>query len=324
MNANASNVPILASTALATLICVAACASAESMDRPGPFRLAGWILDESDGSALGVSFTWEPALGASGYLLEVRQAPDAREALASCRVEENTCTLERLPAGQTLYWSVTAFSSDGRYREHEGPAGTIRLIPSAEEVRADVPRGTAEIDGRIGEGEWDRAARLKLGFYAAGQPRLDFRDPRGRLMWDDEALYLLVETDTPGSREVAAEKLPPDSAIWTADAIEIFLLPEDGELRQLILNPMNSRFDARAGKVSWAGAWRSATRIEGPQAVYELAIPWEDLGGRPATGENWKFNLVADYDAQSLMATWSWVKGGLLKPERFGTITFDE
>lgn len=55
------------------------------------------------------------------------------------------------------------------------------------------------IDGVISRGEWDNASQPEAGFTLMREwPKVDNQNIRFRMLWDDQALYVLIESDYGG------------------------------------------------------------------------------------------------------------------------------
>ena len=189
-----------------------------------------------------------------------------------------------------------------------------------------VPRGTAQVDGRATLGEWDRAACLPLTNLVSGRAQLDFEHPAvARLMWDDAAMYVLIEAPLPGGRAVLATARDRDGAVWMDDAVEVFVQPPGPRpYCQFMVNGLGTKYDGLGRDASWNGEWQAAATGDDGMMRVEIAIPWPTLTGRPAVGEAWKANFAADIGGQASVASWALCEGTLHQPDHFGTIVFSD
>jgi hypothetical protein len=74
-------------------------------------------------------------------------------------------------------------------------------------------------------------------------------------------------------------------------------------------------------------SYEIAVKAEGPRCVYELRIPWSELGISPFFGGKLGFSIQSnDNDGDGLAAQMSW-GGGLAptwRPNNFGVVTLIE
>lgn len=205
-------------------------------------------------------------------------------------------------------------------------AAAATAIAAEPQCMAVVPRGTAQMDGRAGAGEWNRAAAFPLASVVAGAGRMDPAHPAvARVMWDDAALYVLVEAPLPGGRGIFAQARDHDGAVWMDDAVEVFVQPGGASAYwQFMVNGAGSKYEGQARDASWNGEWRAAVTTEGGVMRAEVAVPWATFGATPKEGDSWRANFAADIGGQALVATWAPCEGTLHQPERFGTIVLGD
>ena len=290
---------------------------------PVPF-MAGTAKTEWRDDRFVVRFNWEPAPGALEYRLLV-QCPPGNNAVAERRTRSNGCEVE-IPGrpGEEFAWYVEALGPSGAtVRNIDGERGFVvppqpKGIPSV--VVPGAPGPSPEIDGVLGPGEWEGALTVVFDSTLSGRMGGDDPFPVWRTMWDEEALYMAVQVWFPGGRPVDAVELPRDGAVWSGDALEIFLRgPGRKTYYQFIVNARNSIYDGRSGNGGWNGVWRHAAKVKGSSMVIEVAIPFESVGERPAVGDEWHGNVIVDMNGQSL--TPAWVRtSGFHTPNEWGTM----
>ena len=178
----------------------------------------------------------------------------------------------------------------------------------------DVPR----LEGVVVDGdgsEWgDRGLRIGVIKSKEGTPTpaADL-DVRFRLGWDDQGLLLLltVHDDVPVEH-------PSMTELWSKDSVELFASTEPGAktLYQVYLGPgrdpefpevRRKFFDHREGGESMAGLeLRAARSLTETGYVFEVLMPWANLGREPATGGEAGFQLyVNDSDVRD---QWDWYR----------------
>ena len=210
--------------------------------------------------------------------------------------------------------------------------------------------GSVDVDGRLDEPEWRLTERLGpfLETESGTQTRyLTF----GRLLWDDEYLYVAVEAQ---DADIWATLTRRDGRLWTEEVLEVFVDP-DGDGRDYLeweINPLGtvldihmvqSYADGGPAKTRWnAETVRAAVYVEGTvedradrdrRWSAEWAIPWEVVApfgnGRvvpPTDGDQWRLGLyrtdrTASGDAEN--SAWSPTRNpSFHTPARFGAVLF--
>jgi hypothetical protein len=171
------------------------------------------------------------------------------------------------------------------------------------------------IDGRADEAAWQRAPESPVFVTAEGSPEIQGAT-RGRLLWDDQHLYVFV---TAQDKDVSSQYKNQDDAMWKEDVIELFI-DADRNRRgyvELQVNPNNAQLDAwfmttRAGTSDkdWTAKMKSAVTVQGTLSQpddqdtgwdVEIAIPLAAVKGTdaamavnipPRPGDTWRLNVV--------------------------------
>ncbi|MGN0867190.1 MAG: glycoside hydrolase domain-containing protein [Oligosphaeraceae bacterium] len=107
---------------------------------------------------------------------------------------------------------------------------------------------------------------------------------KGRLMGK-------IEVVEPRMAGIRMEKKERDSAVWEDDAFDIFLYPADGHVYHLIFNALGTIYDERDGQGDWNGNWQIKTTRELYRWTAEFSIPFQDLGGEPEEGSEWRMQM---------------------------------
>ena len=167
---------------------------------------------------------------------------------------------------------------------------------------AAVPRAPKppKIDGRIDPGEWKAATRL-TGLTLLGGKEPAKEQTTLLLMWDDENIYAAsdcVEADAPDVR--AVHKLR-DSFVFRDDSVELFFVPpaerviargdKPNWFYQIIISPIGAVYDAYAAKTRWNARIKPKAGVKKGSWQVEVAIPWQDFGGKPKAWEVWRSNF---------------------------------
>jgi hypothetical protein len=145
---------------------------------------------------------------------------------------------------------------------------------------------TIELDGRLSEAVWSRAALFPVNETARGaiQPGCG---TSVRLWRSADALYLGFRCENPYlPLFLKAENRPRDGSAYSDEDIEIFIRTPAGEepTRQLIVNALGSVYDgtfSSGPRADWNGAWTCVTSVVRGAWYAEVRIPFSDLGGSP-------------------------------------------
>jgi hypothetical protein len=199
-----------------------------------------------------------------------------------------------------------------------------------------VPKrqAAAVLDGTLSAGEWD-AASVLTGFYAYGaQGSLDTKakfQTEVRLGYDEKALYVayrLIEQDV---NHLASTYDQRDGKVWRDDSADFTILPPEmpkDKGRQYVVNPQGAVFDRI---VDGDAAWNSKLSLKpgvdqkSNAWVVEMAIPWEDFGKKPESGQVWRAQFGrSDWTAGKCNASsWAPVYGNLCNTDYMGILLFE-
>jgi hypothetical protein len=171
------------------------------------------------------------------------------------------------------------------------------------------------IDGRADEAAWQRAPEGPVFVTAEGSPEIQGAT-RGRLLWDDQHLYVFV---TVQDKDVSSQYKNHDDSMWKEDVIELFIDADRNRrgYAELQVNPNNAQLDSwfmttRAGPIdmAWLANMKSAVTVHGTLNQrddqdtgwdVEIAIPLEAVKGThpamevnipPRPGDTWRLNVV--------------------------------
>lgn len=200
-------------------------------------------------------------------------------------------------------------SGDNRVLLASIPVGGAKAFP---EYSAPKRVGPISLDGMALEPDWEKAPRAGpfINYDGHGVPS---NKTFARLLWDEEALYILFECE---DRDIWTSFTKRDDPIYNEEAVEIFLdvdgdttLAGTGNYQELQAAPNDVHFDAsftgrRKGmNAGWNSAYETRASLRGtfnnPGDVdegwnSEWRIPWEDMtdnNGAVQAGKRLKFNL---------------------------------
>lgn len=253
-----------------------------------------------------------------------------------------------IPLGIVL--SVFAYwSGNSKLKAAEASTNTGPLPPPK---RIVIPKlnGTVQIDGKLDEASWSKAAVLSP-FYLNETGGPEREKTEVRLWYDDRALHLgWICRDT----DIEATFTARDSKFWEEEVVEFFVTPKElTRYYELQWNPLGGVFDAiitnqldeHGVSKKFDGDWsftaksmKSAVEVKGTVAKpsdkdefwqVEVSIPFSDLGqATPKPGDVWRgnfyrFNRGNNMPAEQL--SWSPTRlPGFHEPSRFGFLEFGE
>jgi len=194
------------------------------------------------------------------------------------------------------------------------------------------------IDGRLEPEVWNNAAQVSGLLYTTGH--LAARQTTVLAGFNDDNLYLaFVSFNESGG--VATVKERDNAAVFTEDALEVYLQPGPGGGPYYLLggNALGTQYDAKGQDASWNAEWKFGcdraydSYFVAATWTAELAIPFRSFGldGAPPDGTKWRANFCRDWaaglSADEVAAglrftTWSPIGGNFHNPGRFGTLEF--
>jgi hypothetical protein len=201
---------------------------------------------------------------------------------------------------------------------------SVAVLPAlfaAEGSRATVPKaGNAPVvDGKIGEGEWERAVRTSL-FTGWRRKKFERRWAGARVTFTDERLYVAVESEVPPTGPIASKKFDDGRLVFDS-SIELWIDPnranrETGEgdqsYYQFIGNSIGTvrdvKFALGAPDIGWNANWEFENSVNMEKQLWtaELSVSWKDLGleaGR-VTGRSIGLVVARDFKAGWGQPTW--------------------
>ena len=107
-----------------------------------------------------------------------------------------------------------------------------------------------------------------------------------------DALHVLAEC---GEKDVAALNRGTsknDAHDWGSPTVEFFIDTGDGLCRQIAVTPAGGVWDAKDGDKSWNCGAAVRPAFEADKWTLEIAFPYDAFGGKPKTGDRWKFMVI--------------------------------
>lgn len=182
--------------------------------------------------------------------------------------------------------------------------------------------GGIVIDGVLSDPGWERAPVVDE-FTVYNKPELIEPQTMLALAWDDAAFYLAVVSVEPNMERLAAVGHARDSSeVFHGETIELFLDPDHDHQAyfQLAVNAAGSMYDSVRTDPSWNSGATAATWLGEGSWALEVAVPWADLGVRPAAGSVVGVNVCRDryLGANKQWSNWSQTAANFHDPDRFG------
>jgi hypothetical protein len=216
-------------------------------------------------------------------------------------------------------------------------------VPS---YRAGKTKDKIEVDGKLSEKAWAKAAPVTLMFPWEDQTGIKQRTTV-RLLRDQDYLYVGYECE---DVDITATYENRDDPVYKDDCVEIFFRP-GGDSDHYIGLEMNARgvlydyfypFPSKLGRELDLDGVRLKTTLRGTLNqssdrdqgwTLELAVPWKSLtkltdGQPPADGAEWRVQLNRWDGTEAAGRRLSmWGHSGMKRPnphnpERFGRLTF--
>lgn len=182
--------------------------------------------------------------------------------------------------------------------------------------------GGVVIDGDLSDAVWQRAPMVDE-FTVYNKPELIEPQTMLALAWDDAAFYLAVVVMEPNMARMAPVSHARDSSeVFHGETIEIFLDPDHDHQAyfQLAVNAAGSMYDSVRTDPSWNSGATAATWLGEGSWALEVAVPWANLGVRPAAGAVVGVNVCRDryLGANKQWSNWSQTAANFHDPDRFG------
>lgn len=183
-----------------------------------------------------------------------------------------------------------------------------------------------QIDGRIGDSEWNGAARVS----DLHQVRpVEFATPSERTVWyvayDDNTLYIAAHAYDSDPSAIAAQNLRQGSPLDSDDTMTVLIDAFNNKRSgySFTLNPNGVRAEAiyaTATKLSneWDGIWRGAAAIVDDGWTIEMAIPFNTITFDP-DNDTWGINFSRNIRRRAEEISWQ-SRSGEINPTVSGEV----
>jgi hypothetical protein len=218
-------------------------------------------------------------------------------------------------------------------------AAVVSATISAAPVRqlsfyeANYTKTRPTIDGKLDDACYKQAKVYKSYYvYFKPNPEPGKLKTEFRMLYDNTGVYLGIVNYEKNLEKVRKKYTVRDApALWTDDCAEIYFDPYcDGVgFTKFVVSAGgvtgdSRRIDAAVSLPDWNGsAWNAAVSFRKDAWVIEAFFPWQDLGGRAASGSLWKFCHVRyAWSTGKFIGVSSSPGGCYNRPEDFGYIYF--
>lgn len=167
------------------------------------------------------------------------------------------------------------------------------------------------LDGRLDEPAWRRAPGLDL-FVRSDDGQLAHTPTRGRLLWDDKALYVGVWCREPDLAGVRGKTEQRDAGgIRQDDCVGVLVTPPGGATFHLVVNVIGTLYDETTlgDPASWDSKATARTCVTEGYWEAELRLPWESLKVQPKSDVSFRFDLWRHRSADGELSSWSGARG---------------
>ncbi len=210
----------------------------------------------------------------------------------------------------------------------------LRLREVSDNFRIMPAAAPPVIDGRSESAAFSKAEVIG-DFVVTGGNQPAAQQTEARITYDKDNLYIRVFCAEANPDKLLCKTTKFDGAVYHDDDVELFVAPEHGNILQLILNPIGTRWDGRmyikvpgdpySVDSAWNGSWRGAASIGSKGWTADFAVPFSDLGEAPRPGSIWRINIVRGSRTSPVEISHFNCFDGLFKNvEKFATLTFDK
>ena len=107
-----------------------------------------------------------------------------------------------------------------------------------------------------------------------------------------DALYFLAECREKNVVALNRGTDKNDAHDWGSPTIEFFIDTGDGLCRQIAVTPAGGVWDAMNGDKKWNCGAKVRPAFDADGWMLEVAFPYDAFGGKPKTGDRWKFMAI--------------------------------
>ena len=218
---------------------------------------------------------------------------------------------------------------------------------AAEPMMASAGRGTPLVDGGLADDAWRNS--IACGpFLLLSNNNFAQQQTTVRFLWDDECLYAAFQCQE-GALDPIQNRLhdfkntyegADSDAVYSTDMVQLLLgNPANGRLYDVIAAASGVVCDCVSDLAQaeyWSNrdrSWRSEAVVAigisstrgNAQWTVEMALPWRNLGGRPAVGDHWRFLASRrEYASKEVSCLQATTEGGVHTAKNYDELVFVE
>jgi hypothetical protein len=183
---------------------------------------------------------------------------------------------------RTTHWTMLALAAAVCF--------TAWDMPPAESLRREMPavrtQAAPVIDGKLDDAAWNNCPQMDF-VYTIGTPGVPRQYTWGRLLYDNDRLYIAVKCQETEIELLKQTMTKRDSDVWNDDYIEVFIDTnlDRTNFYQIIVNPIATIYDQNSvdGNATWDGDIAVKTQVGADYWTVELSITFASLGIKPGT-----------------------------------------
>ena len=201
----------------------------------------------------------------------------------------------------------------------------LRILGMDEELKKHLHAGHASAQ--------DVDIDLALAGKCRVKPVSDFVDVQGEpalhetlayVGYDDTAIHATIVCRDANIGELAISAQGPVEDIWQDDSIEMFITPEDGKYRHIVINPIGRAFIQTGRSETAQLPLPVGHKIAKDAWAVQLSIPFTLLGEQPQPGARWRINICRNKISKpGQTITWMEIASTFHDPASFGYIDFE-
>lgn len=208
--------------------------------------------------------------------------------------------------------------------------GAVSLLAAGESktYEAVYSKTIPELDGNIeGDKAWVNVPWSNGEFFIHRKKAAPVNGTRFKALYTSGALYIAAECMEKEMSKM--KKVFNFGEFWNYDVAELFFLPNQNELIQLIVNPDSLQQDNIAGGVSqrtrFQNGWKCVSGRQPDRWTAEVCIPFFLIGVAPWQDTvKMPFNLCRFSTASNERSTWSFQPGGFNNVKGFGILVLKQ
>ncbi len=211
-----------------------------------------------------------------------------------------------------------------------------KSIASRARISLPLIKEEPVIDGKLSDEFWKKSTRV-TGFVGFDKNELVPNQAAVYAAYNEKGIYLGLDAILPQGASPRASLTQHDSAIYTEDAMEIFLQPDaaNPSFYQFILSAIGTQLDAFAlrksptenglADMTFNTEWTVKTTGRAGGWTAEIFIPYSSIkvAKMPQPGDLWRGNFCIDSSSGfGNASTWSFTNSNFCIPLYFGELLF--